>query len=71
MHINCMSFLLFSSFSPLQILKCPDRKHMGVVNVDPNSTNIGLVNLKLDGCAVMLWPRLAPVAYNGMDSSYW
>lgn len=33
------------------------------------ATNLGVVNLQLDGCAVMLWPALGPNKFSMKD--YW
>lgn len=55
------------NLDPTTVLSCPDRKHIGILNL--NGTNLGLVNIKLDGCAVMLWPTLAPQKWSMKD--YW
>ena len=46
------------SLNPKTIFKCPNMKHMGVFNAD-NTNNIGVVNINLQGCAVMFWPLLS------------
>ena len=45
------------TLSPKTIFKCPNMKHQGIFNAD-NSSNIGVVNINLQGCAVMFWPQL-------------
>eukprot|EP01043_Picozoa_sp_COSAG02_P045053 COSAG02_NODE_4082_length_5808_cov_3.266071_3_plen_611_part_00 len=44
--------------APTTRFECPDRAHLGVFNAEANATGVGIVNVDLDGCAVMLWPAL-------------
>lgn len=46
------------SLSPKTIFKCNIGEHIGIFNSDPKGTNFGIVNVELDGCAVMFWPGL-------------
>lgn len=46
--------------APKTVLKCPDRAHLGIFNAEPDAHNLGVVNVDLDACAVMLWPALGP-----------
>jgi hypothetical protein len=57
------------SLAPTTKFECPDRAHLGIFNNDPKATGIGVVNVDLDGCAVMLWPALVggPLSME----SYW
>ena len=48
--------------APTTIFECPDREHQGIFNADPNATSLGVVNVELRSCAVMLWPGLLPAA---------
>jgi hypothetical protein len=58
------------NLSPRTVFRCPFGQHVGIFNNDPKSENIGIVNVDLDGCAVMLWPALKTVSpYN--FKSYW
>jgi hypothetical protein len=60
--------------APTTVFECPDRQHLGILNIDPNSTNIGVVNIDLSGCAVMLWPGFLPAqppVWPGFLKSYW
>jgi hypothetical protein len=57
--------------APASVLSCPNRAHQGVWNFDPRATNLGVVNLLLDQCAVMLWPGLATRAFSPMLSAWW
>ena len=50
------------SLSPKTVFKCTFGEHLGLFNNDPKATNIGIVNIELDGCAVMLWPALKTVS---------
>ena len=59
------------SLSPTSIFSCPNRAHQGVWNFDPAAKNIGVVNLFLDQCAIMLWPGLKTSSYAPMLSSWW
>ncbi len=44
--------------SPKTVFKCTFGEHLGVYNIDPKGQNFGIVNVELDGCAVMFWPGL-------------
>eukprot|EP00912_Choanoflagellata_sp_UC4_P001788 UC4_evm1s1147 len=46
--------------APKSKIVCPDRMHIGLFNNDPRAENIAIINLHLDGCAIMLWPALGP-----------
>ena len=48
--------------SPKTVFKCTFGQHLGVFNNDPKATNLGIVNIEMDGCAVMLWPALKTVS---------
>jgi len=55
--------------SPKTVFECPDRQHRGIFNNDKNATNLGVVNIDLDNCAIMLWPKLSPKPVSFKD--YW
>ena len=57
--------------APASILACPNRRHMGVWSMAPNATNIGVVNLYLNQCAIMFWPGLVTTHYESMMQSWW
>ena len=59
------------TLAPATIFSCPNRAHQGVWNFDPQATNLGVVNIFLDQCAVMLWPGLKTSSYSPMLSSWW
>ncbi len=59
------------NLSPTTIFACPNRMHQGIWNYQPNATNIGVVNIYLDQCAVMFWPSLKTTSYSPMMSSWW
>ena len=46
------------SLSPKTVFKCTFGEHLGVFNNDPKGANFGIINVELDGCAVMFWPAL-------------
>ena len=54
--------------APKTIFKCTFGEHLGVYNSDSKGTNIGIVNIELDGCAVMFHPTLKP---NAEGIKYW
>ena len=56
--------------APKTIFKCPFGEHLGIFNNDPKSKNIGIVNIDLNGCAVMFWPGLKTVSKYTFKS-YW
>ena len=55
--------------APKTVFKCPDRQHVGILNYDSNASNLGVVNIDSDGCAIMLWPGLAPGPWS--QKAYW
>ena len=55
--------------APKTVFKCPDRQHVGILNYDSNASNLGVVNIDSDGCAIMLWPGLAPGPWS--QKGYW
>jgi hypothetical protein len=57
--------------APASIFTCPNRAHQGIWNFDPRATNLGVVNLLLDQCAIMLWPGLITRAFSPMLSAWW
>lgn len=57
------------SLAPTTRFECPDRAHLGLFNADANATGIGIVNVDLDGCAVMFWPSLGDQPLS--MKSYW
>ena len=59
------------NLKPTTVFECPNRAHMGIWNFDPQATNIGIVNVLLDQCAVMFWPGLKTASYEPMLSNYW
>jgi hypothetical protein len=59
------------SLNPATVFQCPNKAHQGVWNFDPQATNIGVVNVLLDQCAVMFWPGLVTSSYAPMQSSWW
>jgi hypothetical protein len=56
---------------PTTIFECPNRLHQGIWNFAPDATNIGVVNVLLDQCAVMFWPSLKSNSFSPMMSSWW
>ena len=50
--------------APKTIFKCTFEKHLGIFNNDPKGANFGIVNIELDGCAVMFWPELKSSSTN-------
>ena len=44
--------------SPKTVFKCTFGEHIGIFNSDPKGENFGIINVELDGCAVMFWPGL-------------
>lgn len=42
---------------------------MGIFNNDPDASGLGIVNIDLDGCSIMLWPSLSP--YPVSFKKYW
>ena len=59
------------SLAPSSVFSCPNRAHQGIWNFDPRAANLGVVNILLDQCAVMLWPGLKTSAWAPMMSSWW
>lgn len=59
------------NLNPTTIFTCPNRRHQGIWNFDADATNLGVVNVFLDQCAVMLWPSLKTTTYTPMLSSWW
>jgi hypothetical protein len=57
--------------APTTVFQCPNRAHQGVWNFDAAATNIGVVNVLLDQCAVMFWPGLETRSFAPMMSSWW
>eukprot|EP00039_Didymoeca_costata_P033643 m.43363 g.43363 ORF g.43363 m.43363 type:complete len:490 (+) comp9972_c0_seq1:40-1509(+) len=57
------------NLAPKTVFQCPDKAHLGIFNVDPKGKNMGVVNIDLDGCAVMFWPTLGPNPVS--FKSYW
>ena len=56
--------------APKTIFKCTQfGKHIGIFNNDPKGTNFGIINVELDGCAVMFWPGLKSSSTN--LKTYW
>ena len=56
---------------PATVFTCPNRAHQGIWNFDPAATNIGVVNILLDQCAIMFWPGLKTTSYSPMLSAWW
>ena len=56
---------------PTTVFTCPNRMHQGIWNFDADATNLGVVNILLDQCAVMLWPSLKTTSYSPMLSNWW
>ena len=59
------------TLAPATVFACPNRAHQGVWNFDPAAANLGVVNVFLDQCAVMLWPGLKTTSYSPMLSQWW
>lgn len=59
------------ALAPTTVFECPNRAHQGIWNFDPAATNIGVVNILLDQCAVMFWPGLVTSAFEPMLSMWW
>ena len=57
------------NLNPTTIFKCPELIHMGIFNND-NSSNMGVVNIYSQGCAIMFWPNLKST-YKLSYQSYW
>ena len=57
------------SLSPKTVFKCTFGEHIGVFNADPKGENFGIINVELDGCAVMFWPGLKSSSKS--FKSYW
>jgi len=57
--------------NPSSIFNCPNKKHQGIWNFEKDATNLGIVNILLDQCAVMLWPSLITTSYSPILSMYW
>lgn len=64
-------FNMPGTLAPTSVFNCPNRAHQGIWNFDPAATNLGVVNIFLDQCAVMLWPGLKTSSYEPMMSSWW
>ena len=59
------------SLAPSSVFACPNRAHQGIWNFDPRAANLGVVNIFLDQCAVMLWPGLKTSSFSPMMSMWW
>jgi hypothetical protein len=59
------------NLSPTTVFNCPNRAHQGLWNFDAAATNLGVVNVLLDQCAVMLWPSLKTSSFSPMLSNWW
>jgi hypothetical protein len=59
------------SLAPTTVFTCPNRAHVGVWNIDAGAANLGVVNVLLDQCAVMLWPALKSTNTTEMHEAYW
>ena len=57
--------------APTTVFECPNRAHQGIWNFAPDAANLGVVNVLLDQCAVMLWPSLVTTSFAPMMSSWW
>jgi len=44
--------------APASRLVCPPGRHLSVRSTDANASGLGVVQLELDGCSVLLWPAL-------------
>ena len=55
--------------APKIIFKCTFGQHIGVFSNDPKGANFGIVNVEMDGCAVMFWPGLKSFSTN--IKTYW
>ena len=58
------------TLSPKTIFKCTFGEHIGIFNSDPKGKNFGIINVELDGCAVMFWPALKSSS-KGFKSYWW
>jgi len=58
------------NLNPTTVFQCPNRAHQGIWNFDPTATNIGVVNVLLDQCAVMFWPGLKTSSFEPMMSNW-
>jgi hypothetical protein len=56
---------------PTTVFTCPNRMHQGIWNFAPDAANLGVVNVLLDQCAVMLWPSLKTNSFSPMMSAWW
>ena len=56
--------------SPKTVFHCPHGEHIGIFNNDPKGMNFGVVNVELDGCAIMFWPALKTVSSYNLKT-YW
>ena len=57
--------------APTTVFECPNKKHQGIWNFAPDAANLGVVNVLLDQCAVMLWPSLVTSSFSPMMSAWW
>ena len=56
--------------SPKTVFKCTFGEHIGIFNSDPKGKNFGIINVELDGCAVMFWPGLKSSS-TGLKGYWW
>lgn len=59
------------SLAPQTKFECPLFAHQGILSMDPKAENIGVVNIELDACAVMLWPGLTSSTTSWKLKDYW
>ena len=59
------------NLNPKTIFNCPSKKHQGIWNFDKDGTNLGVVNILLNQCAIMFWPSLVTTSYSPILSNYW
>jgi polygalacturonase len=57
--------------APETKFQCPPFAHQGILSMDPKAQNIGVVNIELDACAVMLWPGLKSSTTSWKLKDYW
>ena len=56
--------------APKTVFKCTFGEHIGVFNNDPKGENFGIINVEMDGCAIMFWPGLKTTQNYNMKT-YW
>lgn len=53
--------------SPTTRFIFPDRKHFGIINIDPQAHDLAVVNIAIEFGSIMLWPGLTPTPPTARD----